>query len=333
MKLHPFVGNKHLRSIAPFGPVTMTHTWPRGFDSASWQMEPGFTHPELRAGARVVINAGGNPLGRGIMSEPGTNGEFHVTGTWREAVGVASLTSSTTPTTVPDTAIDQAIARAAVGWTRPATLSSTAWSNDPNTEVDLVELLDKWAEGAGLRWFVDERGAAKTAVDPTVPMWHVPHAVAGRGLTLDESGHYGRIYGRYLSGVGVFAVATAGSSPPEAAIDLIDLGVITSTRANAEVQNRYLLTGARRGWASGLTLSSSQITTPGGTPAPLSMVQAGQMIRLHGVLDSSRDSRITSYIDVVIAKSTYTDGQDQINLEPMQFSPRNLLGALAGAMS
>lgn len=332
MLLHPFVGTRWLRSIGPFGPVTLSYVWPHGSDTATWQMKPGFTHPDLRAGVRVEVFAGGAKVWRGTLAEPGTDGVMHALGSWHDAQGVAAMTGATAPTTIPDTAIDAAIARAAVSWARPVSLSSVAWSGDPSVEINLDELLDSWAEGAGLRWYVDPFGNVRAAVDPTTPMWQVPSAVAGRGLTLDQSEYYGRIYGRYLIGTGSWTFAVAGTSPPEKVIDLTELGVITSTRANAEVQNRYLLSGARRGWADGLNLSRGQITTMGGTPAPLSMIQAGQMIRLQGVIDPSRDTRITSYVDVVIGESIYTEGEDQIQLKPVGLAPRNLADVLKVAV-
>jgi hypothetical protein len=56
----------------------------------------------------------------------------------------------------------------------------------------------------------------------------------------------------------------------------------------------------------------------------LAQVQAGQMVRLAGTVDTSRANLMTAYTDVVIGTSRYTDGSGQIALTPIGYAARNL---------
>lgn len=341
--LHPHVDGLWLRTIGAFSPVTITHTWPHGFDSATWEMDRDLRHPSLRANAPVVIYDGGVPVGYGRLQEPGANGEMAVKGLWHQARDAVSLTSGGSFTTVPDSAIDGAISRGDVTWKRPVSISSTAWITTANGELTLAQLLDGYTAETAMRWMVNNFGEIEVKVDPTVPTWHVPHAVAGRGLQPAEDEFVTHIVGHFMvsfSAAGpAYDVVTVGSADAAAAfgrrsvqVELEDLGVITSTKATDVITGMFLRAGARMGWAEGLELGRGQITTPGGVAAPLSQVQAGQMIRLAGVIDASRAYKLGQSLDVVIGTSRYTDGSDTISLSMVGQAPRNLADILRVAV-
>ncbi|MDF1603405.1 hypothetical protein [Nocardioides sp. YIM 152315] len=340
---HPKVDGLWLRAIGGFSPVTVTHTWPHGFDSATWEMDPRFHHPSLRANAPVTIYDGGVPIGFGRLQEPGENGEMVVNGLWQQTRHSPCLTAAGGFTTTPNSAIDGAISRGDVTFTRPASISSTGWITTANGELTLEQLLDGYTAEAGMRWGVDNYGRVEVKADPTAPMWHVPHAVAGRGLQPAEDEFYTHITGRFITSYGtsgpVYDVRTVGSDDAAdyfgrrgVQVELEDLGVITAAKAISIITGIFLRSGARMGWSEGLDLTYGQIVTPGGVPAPLNQVQAGQMVRLAGVVDGSRAYTLGMSQDVVLGRSTYTDGSDRISLSIVDQAPRNLADVLKVAV-
>lgn len=332
--LHPMVDGRWLRTIGAFSPVTVTHTWPHGFDSATWNMDARLRHPSLRANAPVVIYDGGMPVGYGSLQEPGVNGEMAVAGLWQQARDAISLTSGGSFTTVPDSATDGAISRGDVTWTRPLSISAVAWTPTANGELTLEQLLDGYAAEMAMRWMINNSGEVEVRADPTTPTWHVPNAVAGRSLQPAEDEFVTHVVGRFITSISAagpaYDIVTVGSADAAAAfgrrsvqVELEDLGVITSTKALAVITGMFLRAGARMGWSEGLDLGWGQIVTPGGVPAPLNQVQAGQMIRLAGVLDISRAYKLGQTVDLVVGKSVYTDGSDRIALQIVDQASRS----------
>jgi hypothetical protein len=178
---------------------------------------------------------------------------------------------------------------------------------------------------------VDENGAVRAAADPASPTYLIPRVAAGRGLTLAEDDYYSHITGTFFVTGPAYDTVTVGSTAAanrwdyrEARVDLTDMGVITSGTATTELNNRLALTGARMGFAESLTVSYGDITTPGGTPVALSMPRAGEMVRLVGVTDITRPAANLPYTDIVIGRSTYTDGATTTTLSPVGLAARNL---------
>lgn len=330
-----------LSQIGAYSAPSVSHSWPGGSESASWEMDPGVFHPSLRGSAPVTIYDGGIPIWAGTLMEPNGDGSYDAIGLASQAAGVPCLTVGGLPTTVPNEAIDGAIARGDVQWApRGITVLPTAWA--PAADVgalDLKQLLDGYADEVGMRWQITPTGAIEMKADPTAPQWIVPHAAAGTGLTPAEDEFYSHLVGYYLSAVDTYASETVGSDEAAAAfrrrtgpVDLTDLGVIDSTRATDILTGMFLKVGARMGWAEQLTLSHGQITTLGGTPASLKQVQAGQMIRLAGVVDTSRANRLGTSIDVVIGNSQHAGEEDQVTLKPLGYASRTLADVLKVAI-
>lgn len=335
------LGSTWLSTIGAYGPPTVSHKWPGGSDTASWEMDADLWHPYLRGSVPVTVYDGGFPIWTGTLNEPNRDGTYEAVGLADQATGVPCLSPGGSFTTVPDTAIDGAIARGEVTWaSRTGSISAAAWAPAAAGDaMDLKQLLDGFCAENGIRWQINPLGQIEVKTDPTAVMWQVPHAVAGRGLTPSEDEFYTHLVGYYLASSTAYGVETVGSAEAAAAfrrrtgtVDLTKLGVITSARAISILTGMFLNAGARMGWAEGLTLSRGQIVTAGGRPAALEQVQAGQLVRLAGVLDTSRPSRVSTYVDVVIGSSRYVDGEDSISLTPLGYAPRTLSDVLKVAI-
>lgn len=331
------VAGSWLSTIGGYGPVTVEFG-EHGSEAASWDMSPTLRHPALRGNKFVEVFDGGMRIWVGTLLEPGSDGAYAAQGIWHQAEGVPTLASGGAMTTVPDQAIFGAASRGEISWNYAGSFSSTAWAS-ANGEIDLAQLLSGVAAEAGLRWSVSPSLVVSMSADPTAPRWKVPHAVAGRGLTPAEDEFASHLVGTYLVSAGVSATETVGSADAAAAfgrrsvpVDLTPLGFISSARANSILTGMFLRAGARMGWAEGLDLAEGQITTLGSPPAALAQVQAGQMVRLAGTVDTSRAGRVPSFTDIVIAKSRYTEGSGRISLEPYGYAPRTLRDVLDVSM-
>lgn len=332
--LHPRIGGVWLSSIGTWTDLTFSHIWPRGSEEASFRMERRAFDPAIsKGGGLFELYDGGQRIFRGRMAEPGGDGTFVANGSWTEAEGVLAIDGSGNSTNIPNTAIDAAISRGAVTWTRPASLSAVAWgaaSTTASEPIGLIELLDKSMAGLGLRWYVDPDGAVRSAADPTVPTYSVPQVVAGQGPTLAEDAYYSHLIGRYFTASATYATVTVGDANAatrwgrqEAFVDLTPMGVISGGTATTQVTNRLALSGARLGFADNLQFGYGEITNTGGVPVELTQPRAGQLVRLQGVTDRTRVAG-APVLDIVIARSVYTDGASTVQLVPQGKAPRDL---------
>lgn len=333
------VGGQWLATIGPHGPITVEYGR-HGSEAASWEMSPEFRHPLLRGNVSVDIYDGGVCTWVGKMVEPGSDGRITARGLWHDAENAYALTSTGDIAQSPFDAIFQAITRTDVSW-------AGGWDNFPDviwgtpTEpMKLSELLDGITAELGTRWYVGPDKNVYHAADPTVPQWMVPHAVAGRGLTPAEDEFFTHLVGRYLDAGGVYRTTDdIGSTDAETVfgyrallVDLTDLGNTTETRAEEVLSGMLLKSGARMGWGEGLELGHGQITTSGGTPAPLNQITSLQMVRLAGTVDTSRPYLLRGYTDIVLDTVKYTDGSKTISLTPIGYAPRTLGDVLEEAM-
>lgn len=331
------VGGQWLSTIGSYGNVVVEFGL-HGSEAAEWEMSPNTTHPIIRGNKPVQIFDGGICIWSGTLVEPGNDGQYSARGLWRQAESTPALNSSGDYTTFPNDAIAQAAVRGDITWTGTVAGVDAAWAT-ANGELTLAQLLDGYCAEQALRWVVGPTGVVRTLVDPTTPSWHVPHVASGRGMSPAEDEFVTHLVGRYLVGSGTFDAETVGSATAAsvfgrrtARVDLTPVGIITAARANAILTGMFLLSGARMGWGEGLELSYGQITTPGGVPATLAQVQAGQMVRLNGVVDTSRPNLLTSSIDIVIASSHYVEAEDRISLTPISYAPRTLSDILTIAV-
>lgn len=312
-----------------------------GSEEASWRMAlpDTFTHPALRTGKLVELKAGSANVWSGVLNEPDISADgwqFNAIGLAEEATGYLCLTSGGDTTSTPDTAIDQAILRG-LPWTRPVSLQSTPFAlTDATDNLNyLSDLLDAWATSQSKRWRVDVNGVVSAAADPTTPTWHMTPGSARIGLADDD--YASNLYGRYRSAATTYATVTAadtsaaGKRRREYPVNLTSRGVTTSGNATNILTGMLAKGKARYAWTHPANPSRMQLTTPGGQPAYLPFVRAGDMVRTHGVINEQ--GTVLPYVDWIIGKTEYEDGADTIQLAPTELAARTLGDVLSLAVS
>lgn len=329
-----------LRTIGAHGPVTVEYG-EHGSEAASWDMDPNLRHPSLRGNKPVEIYDGGFCIWAGTLVEPGSTGQYAARGLWHQAETVHARGQLGGITSNPYDAVAWAIDRGDLTWSSPDLSLPYADWGAPTEPMVLSELLDAISAEQATRWYVGPNRVVYLAADPTTPQWVVPHAVAGRGLTPAEDEFYTHFSGAYKNASGVYQPpAIVGSADAKAVfgqrtnmVDLSDLGNTTLARATAVLEGMLLKSGARMGWGEGLQLGYGQITTPGGTAAPLEQIASLQMVRLAGTVDTSRAYLTRAYTDIVLKGVSYTDGSGVITLTPMGYASRTYGDILEEALT
>lgn len=335
--VHPVVNGRWLSEVGSWSGLKFSHG-PHGALRASWQMREGIRHHNIRAGALVTLMQGGLPVWRGFLNEPGRDGAMSGLGLWEEAKGAAALDGTNNPTSEPRDAVGRAVLRGALRWGSREELypgEAKQWTDAPYPNQSVADLLDKVATDTGTRWFIDDYSAMlRTAPDPTVPKWMVPHAVAGSGLTPADDNVATHLIGSFFSAPGTPGTAIRGAVGPsglriEQHVNLSDRGFITQAEAEA-ILDAMLGTGVGQiGWADGLSLGRGDLFTLGGSVASPSLPRPGQMIRLAGVWDD-RLASPTGYTDVVIEETEYDEDGDRVQVKPKGLQARTLAGKVNG---
>lgn len=332
-------GGWWLNDIAKSGELKWSHAAAGGCKDASFKMDlpPTYSHSALQRGKIVEIRHGSPNAWQGFIADIDVEDGWTVNCLGLSALGKDYLCfdSGMNTTSTPNTAIDQAIARG-LPWTRPNTVSGIAFAaGDTTTQLNyLGDLLDAWGNSRGRRWGVNAAGEVYGADDPTTPTWYLTPGVGRFGLADDE--YASHLFVRYLaSGSGYATVAV--SDPVAAAkfgrreypVDATSRGIMSGTDA-FDLGAGLLAKGkARQGYTNGVTVSKSQLITPGGTPACLPLVQAQQMVRAFGVPDEQ--GQTVPYVDWVIGETSLEAGSDQITLTPVGLVARTLGDVLDAA--
>lgn len=334
-------GGVWLNQIAPWGGLSVSWTWGAGGGGVGvvdWQMSlpPDFDHIALRRGSLVEVMDGGTVAGLATINQPGRTDdglEFHATGIQRDAEHYLSFDGTGASTSTPDTAVDQAIARG-LRWNRPDTLSAVPLvAGDVTQGLNyLSDLLNALTEEAGNRWYVDGSGAVRLALDPTTPTWQIVPGVADFVPADDD--YATALFGRYIEG-GTSKTATstdlamaARFGRREYGIDLTMLGGITTARADARLAGLRAHGKASLSLADRIEVTRDQLLTFDGTPAPLSMVRAGHMVRAYGTSGDVLALIGAPYVDFVLGEVTDND-DGVLTLAPIDLAPRSLADRLA----
>ncbi len=337
MSLQLRVGDLWAYEIAGWGELTYSHAADGGCKAASWRMDltPTYLHPMLRRGQLVEIFCGPSRLWVGVLTEPdmADSWTFNAVGLSMLGADYLCLDGSGNSTSTPNTAIDQAIIRG-LPWQRvPARFSVSLpfTAGDGTESIGYVgALLDAWADSNGKRWGVDADGVLYSVADPTVPTWHATPGSGRFGLADDN--YASDLYIRYTSSGG-FATATDGDPAArlqfgrkEFPVDATSRGLLTAAQAKAVATGLLAKGRAQLGWTNSLELSAYQLTTPGGIPAFLPAVKAGDLVRMFGVLNEQ--GQPLHYVDWVIGETSYAAGAKSINLAPVGLADRTLLDVL-----
>lgn len=321
-----------------YGELTWSHAADGGCKEISWKMgfPANFSHPSFVRGKWVEVREGPWSVCAGLLTEPDIDDDWTFTAVGGATLadnGFLALDGSGNVSFTPDTAIDRAITKG-IGWTRPASLSSSAFKSTTTTDdlLYLGALLDQWADSAGKRWGVNAQREVYAAADPTTPTWYMVPGSGRFGLADDD--YASTLVLRYVASGGSYATTTVTDTdaesrfgPREYGVDLTSLGVLTAGQAQA-VGNGMIAKGkARMGFTSGIEASPFQLLTTGGRPAPLALVKGQQMVRQFGVLDSQ--GQPIPYADWVIGETSYDAGSSTISLTPVGLAARDLGTALS----
>lgn len=330
------VGGTWLSSLGWWGEQTVRHRWPYGCWETTWSMNlPTYSRPPaLVTGANVDVYFGATPIWSGRLAEPNWDSqEFTAVGHVRDGEQALCLTGAGVTTATPDVAIDAAINRGSVRWVRSAPLSNVTFAEADNTDSlnYLGALLDAWSVEQNKRWAVGADRKVYAAADPTTPTWYVTPGAGVLGVA-DED-YVTDVYGRYRSTNGAYATARAtdtsqGLGTREVGVDLTPLGRISSTKAQNVVNGILAKSKARTGWTNGVTVTADQVTSPGGIPASLATVTAGQMVRLQGLLDQRG---IATYTDIVLGETVWDVDEGTLQLNPVGLAERDLRSIVENA--
>lgn len=330
--------------LGDVGEIKWETEWPFGCTKASWQvaMPPNSSLVNAgRVGADVKLYDGPILTWGGYLSEFEFADDvwtFHASGYYALAEHFLALDATGNPTSIPTTAVVQAIAR---GWnvTNLAALSASPLSaTDETVEFNTVRaVLDELAATLGQRWKVDEARRLTMAADPTTPRWFLDNGDALRA-TADED-YLTAIYARYVAAVTdgePTAWDVESDETPalpnlrrEQPLDLTSLGLTTGAAVAPDVAARLALAGTRHGYTSGLEIPYGDLVVSGGAPVRLGQVKAGEMLRAFNVADPAGVVSLGLTQDVVIGRTSYTDGADTLAITPVDLTPRSLSTILA----
>lgn len=322
------VGGYPATEIAPHTPPTW-ETWADGGSgSATWAfaLSPRSQHQALREDALVEVMCGPYPVFSGLLTEPDrTTWECTAYGLASAANDYLALDGGGNITRTLETAIATAIG---AGWpaVNSAPVTGVAAGDVDGNPISVGQLLREYAEQTGKRWGVDHARRLYMQADPTEPKWLAAPDAAAFGTT--DEGRAGMLKGRYLDSTsGLFATASAGTGKPQIAVDLTARGEMSLASAQSILSGKLTRQHSGPQWTNGVTLTSEQLQTRGGTPAFLPAVRAGQMMRSLGM--SYAHQVLT--LDTVIGKTRYTAGDDAIYVEPINTAPRNFVDVTAAS--
>jgi len=145
--------------------------------------------------------------------------------------------------------------------------------------------------------------------------------VAELGNTTDD--YASEVNVRWSDGGGYFT-ATASDpvaadlfGPVEYATSIADRGAMTQSEAQS-VADAILAAGrARPGFNSTFGPHSFQLLSVGGAPAALNLVRAGDVVRVHGIVDDYRNLTGAPYLDVVASEVARSQDEQTVQIKPL----------------
>jgi hypothetical protein len=316
-----------LSSIAGWGELHIETRWAEGGSGpweATWEMTlPPLYRPRgLTTDIPVTIYIGGEEIFSGRLPDTDWDaGEFSALGAVRDGEEALALAWGGATTSTPDTAIDAAILRGSANWVRRVSISATSIAAVDETDGlhFMQPLMDAYADGAGRRWGVNARREVFASVDPTAPAWYVMPGAGELGTSTDRM--VGRLYGRWRNSSGTLATVTSGSGLPEIAVDLTTRGALTSGQAQSILDGIRSKAISTKNFTNGIEVDSSQITSPGGTPAALHRIKAGQMVRMLALRDERNG---LPWTDFVIGSTDWDVDAGTIAITPVDTEERDL---------
>lgn len=344
------VGGVWLRSLGHVAAVKWSSRWgtgPCGPDLASCTVAVDSANSSalLRVGSPFEVWEEGVLVFGGVISEMGRDFPRTIAarGWARRAEDFDAVGSGGVgPTSNPDLAVSSAMARGLQWVARSGFTDAPLGGGDP-VPVRLDALLNEWSVTAAQRWGVDARGVAFAVPEPTTVDYFLDASDLDIGVA--DDGLFTRVRARYVSGVdGTSGEANDWSSVVvdddagiemfgaiEYLMDLTSLGLLDgSTAGDYAVAQLNLLTKPQ--WLSRVVTTAGRLLTPGGLPADLPSVRAGQVVRLFNVPTTLGGLRAELGMDVVLGEVEYdTEAPSRVTLAPVNLAVRNLADALAQA--
>lgn len=319
-----------------------------GMYDATWTMDldPGYDHPALRRGARVevmdsMVRKGstlilGQPE-RGVRGEPW---RFTAAGVGREAErdnGYYCLDALGNMTSRCDVAIDRAIDRGLPWAGRDSSIPTTPLTDSADEPNVVGALLNSASDEEGKCWGVGRDDIVRFITAPTTPDWHLDEGAAVLSPADDE--YASTVLLRYRTTTGGYDTKTADGDAVEEKFghreflaDATPLGPISGTRAQNLANGILAKSKGRMGFSSGFTLAEGQVTTPGGGPVDLSLIEAGQMLRMWGQLDELLPFTGRAFMDVILSEVRQEDRARVIQVAPIGLVDRRLAAVLESAL-
>lgn len=348
-----------LTTIGTYGAwsdLTITTRWGQGASGmyeAQWAMPlaADFEHPLLRRGTLIELMHSAYRVGSSLMLSEIRAGSgfdepwsFVATGIGREAEGETSyyaLDGSGNISITPSTAVDAAIARGLPWAGRGGSVPTSAVGASTSELQSLGSLLSAAGDSVAQRWGVEQDNIVRFKSDPTTPTYEVVPNAAALGTADDD--YASVVLVRYSNSGAGGALATV-SSPASAsaveqryqrrefAVDLTSLGQISTSMAQSFADGILAKSKGRLAWTNGLTLTSNELLTIGGKPAPLGKVLTdvgtGCLVRLHGIWSDLLASTGQTYLDVIVGEAKYVAGAPTIDLNPLGLAPRHLAAVI-----
>lgn len=336
------VNGEWLHSRGNVSGVAWSSRWgsgPCGPDQASclFAVDPDHDTSAMRVGASFEVFVGGRCVFGGVIDEVSRDfpRQVQALGWARRAEDFEALSSG--PTSNPQAAVSAAISRG-LPWTGSTVFDNADIGSTGDGVRRLDSLLTEWADKVGKRWGVDAFGNSFASTDPTAVSYFLDASGVDIGVASD--GLYTRVNARYVSSVDgsgnpdgystvtvtdVTAEALYGTR--EFSLDLTGLGLTGSATTYAEAQ---LALGLRPRWLQRVAVSEGRLLSPGGLPAHLPSVKAGEVVRLFNVPTNIGGTRYAAALDVVLGEVSYDTTQPtQITLAPTNLAIRSLADALA----
>lgn len=334
--MHPRINGVWAAEVSPFSRPVIRSRWDGGCVEASWQHRSG-PHSALKATSLVQIFDGAIPVWAGQIREyDPDSGVVSCVGLSAEATALA-VDSTGAATAVPDTALSVAVSRGALRWVVPV-LSSVPWSDLSDGVSTIDTMLNALARQYDRHWGVGPDRTLYWEATPTAPRWHIAPGVVR--LALAEDDYASHLYGTYDDGTATPKVATVGDAASaarwgrqERSVDLTPMGAITLATAQGVLTSMLSRGMARPQYSGPLELTAGQLINPGGSPAHLPSVRAGQLVRVHGLYDETVTLGGATYVDLVIGECTYQAGAATVSLTPQGAPPRTLAEVLRVAAS
>lgn len=314
--------------------------------SCAWGARADFQAAWLRKGAKYEVVEHGLVTWNGLVSElePGDTWKIHAYGYGVQADefrAVKVVGGALVPTYIPNEAIDAAVTNDALAWRRFDSIGTTAVTTATDELSDLTTLLDRASQAQGKRWVVDSGREVTLVAEPTAAKWIVSPNSAYLGTADDQ--YVTHLYGYYISALdgttgapSAYGVVVARDDEMAAQfgrkaheVDLKPLGLMSQAAAQANIDGRFALVGARMGWTNGIELTRSSLRRLGfGKGSPMS-VRAGDRLRIPGVMDTRSQPTTRAAIDVVLGEVTRYHDEQRAAAVPVGFTPRDFQGALS----